>query len=317
MGPKHDSSRGPRAVIHKRILDVAEARPDATLAGIAEEVSGANAELVEQVLSEYGDPGEASDEDADSEGVTATGGTDDDSDRTETAQDGASGSTGNSGQTAAVDGGTRVEDTVNDSPAESTGDVDAGPAAASASTEDSPDSESEESGRANADGAGSLDLSEKQRRALRVVRANPGATQAAVAEELDVTRATVSRWLGDIPGFEWADRRAFVESVFDEGTEIQVTGTDHSDTASAASETTAATDGDEQADAEAGAGDGTDDRIAALEDRLAALESDTGSAPDISADLAHRVVHACMESERISEDEELELLAAFMQSDGE
>ena len=46
----------PRAVIHKQILDAAEARPDATIEELATAVSGATADLVERVLDEYGDP---------------------------------------------------------------------------------------------------------------------------------------------------------------------------------------------------------------------------------------------------------------------
>ena len=46
----------PRAMVHRRILDVAASRPDATLSAIAGEVSGASPSLVERVLDEYGDP---------------------------------------------------------------------------------------------------------------------------------------------------------------------------------------------------------------------------------------------------------------------
>ena len=48
----------PRAVIHKRILEVARADPDASLERLAGEVPGASPDLVERVLEEYGDPGE-------------------------------------------------------------------------------------------------------------------------------------------------------------------------------------------------------------------------------------------------------------------
>lgn len=48
----------PRALIHKRILGVAENRPQATVEDLADEISGASQQLVERVLNEYGDPGE-------------------------------------------------------------------------------------------------------------------------------------------------------------------------------------------------------------------------------------------------------------------
>lgn len=56
--------RSPRAVIHKRILDRAEANPDASLAAIADDISGASAELVERVLDRYGDPADGQSEQA-------------------------------------------------------------------------------------------------------------------------------------------------------------------------------------------------------------------------------------------------------------
>jgi hypothetical protein len=100
--------------------------------------------------------------------------------------------------------------------------------------------------------------------------------------------------MNDIPGFEWADRGAFAESVFDDDSPQQA---DEAETAA-------------NADADATR------RLDDLADRVDRLETDRGGASttsvDISPDLAHRVVHACMESDRISEDEELELLAAFM-----
>lgn len=49
----------PKAIIHQRILRVAESKPDASLDTIADEVSGASIDLVERVLDEYGDPAES------------------------------------------------------------------------------------------------------------------------------------------------------------------------------------------------------------------------------------------------------------------
>lgn len=50
----------PRAVIHKKILDVAGSHPDASIAELASEVNGASEDLIERVLDEYGDPAESS-----------------------------------------------------------------------------------------------------------------------------------------------------------------------------------------------------------------------------------------------------------------
>lgn len=46
----------PRAVIHKKILDVAQSRPDASIEELASRVNGASEDLIERVLDEYGDP---------------------------------------------------------------------------------------------------------------------------------------------------------------------------------------------------------------------------------------------------------------------
>lgn len=48
----------PRAIIHKRILDVAREHPNASIERIAGEVSGATPDLVDRVLDDYGDPAE-------------------------------------------------------------------------------------------------------------------------------------------------------------------------------------------------------------------------------------------------------------------
>jgi transcriptional regulator with XRE-family HTH domain len=55
----NDGGRGPRAVIHKRILDSAASEPDASLEALAAGVAGASPDLVERVLDEYGDPGDS------------------------------------------------------------------------------------------------------------------------------------------------------------------------------------------------------------------------------------------------------------------
>lgn len=245
-----------RAVIHRRILDVAESQPDASVEELADAVSGATEVLVEQVLDEYGDPGTESD------------------DATAAASDAAPNGDTDS-QTESSTGDTQP-------PADTGEEFMTG--SESATPEESTTKQNGETP------SPTVDLTDKQRRALRVLRENPEASQADVASELDVTRATISRWLNDIPGFEWDNRRAFLESLGDDELEL---------------------DGDELAE-----------RVAALEERIAdletALEDEQPSGDDLqpalSADLAHRVVHACIDSERISEDEELALLEAMIQS---
>jgi len=49
------STNKPRALIHRKILDVTEANPDASPTAIASEVDGASPTFVEQILDEFGD----------------------------------------------------------------------------------------------------------------------------------------------------------------------------------------------------------------------------------------------------------------------
>jgi len=299
----------PRAMIHRRILDVAASEPDASLAAIADEVSGASADLVERVLDEYGDPGSEADTDEQDE----SGGEDDTDDQNDQSMDTTNTSESGTEQTN-PDGGTATQ---------------------SASSDDSP----------------THSLSEKQRRTLRALYERPEASQGDLAEELDVTRATVSRRLNAIPGFEWSDRRAFAESVFGgDGTGGETASATEPDGGSATvdgverSTSDPGSDGEEpDATNEAGSSaesdavdraalDEVESTVAALEERLAGIESQVtgdadgadesaetdgndGTAATLSPELTHKVAHACMESDRLTEEEELDVLRALMQCD--
>jgi len=275
----------PRAMIHRRILDVAASEPDASLAAIADEVSGASADLVERVLDEYGDPGSEPDTQAeDDQSMNTTNATESETEQTT---------------------------------------PDSATATQSASSDDSP----------------THSLSEKQRRTLRALYERPEASQGDLADELDVTRATVSRRLNAIPGFEWSDRRAFAESVFgsdETGSETATADGPEGITSEPGSDV-------EEPDATNEAGstaepdpvdraglDAVESTVAALEDRLASIESavtddadgpdesagtggNDGAASTLSPELTHKVAHACMESDRLTADEELDVLRALMQ----
>ena len=284
----------PRAMIHRRILDVAESNPDASLAAIAEEVTGASPDLVERVLDEYGDPCRDS-EPEDDDPMNAA----------------------------------------NPTPAET-------------------DAVDEQDGSATDEAAGTpapADLSEKQRRTLRALYGQPDASQGDLAEQLDVTRATVSRRLNAISGFEWDDRRAFAESVFGSEPDADADSEDHVDAAAADSpddspdedssgddsargertdsDSTGPEDGkaghpgaDERTGVDPAALDAVEGALTDLAERVDAVESRMGESREsgrtdgcdasLSPELAHKVVHACMESDRLTEDEELEVLRAFM-----
>ncbi len=162
-----------------------------------------------------------------------------------------------------------------------------------------------------------VSLSKKQRRTLRALYERPDASQGDLAEELDVTRATVSRRLNAIPGFEWSDRRAFAESVF--GGESQSTVEPEATETTEDTETepdepdTKAPEAVRTGTPNAGVGEAladVEERLATIESRLAAGAAESGA--PLPPELAHKVAHACMESDRLSEDEELAVLKALM-----
>lgn len=123
------------------------------------------------------------------------------------------------------------------------------------------------------------DLTEAQLETLTAVAEHPGATQRELAEILDVSCATVNRRVSAVEGLSWTDRRSFVESFFADR--------DRPDSENAPGEADS-TDGDE-----------------------AGRPSQSGRALDDPA-LVQKILHACLESERISDDEELDIISAFV-----
>jgi transposase-like protein len=272
-------------VIHKKILDAADSDPDASMEEIADEIGGASTELVERVFEQYGDPagdGQSSQDGEKTEGNAddATGGTgrDDPGDHDQSMDDGDS--LNGTGPHASTQNGSGLD-------AGTTG----------------PDVGTTGNGRGD---ESHPDLSEKELRALRLVERNPEASQGDIAEEFDVTRATISRWLNDIEGFEWRNRREHAPAILNgEG----IPG---------------ATDEVGPEDESSGSEPSEDERLGELGRRLEAIERrledlsaerrmETGTRPTgIDPELAHKVVHACLNSDRISEEEELRLLKQLM-----
>ena len=287
-------SSTPRAMIHKRILDVAESKPSASMAEIADEIGGASVELVERVLGEYGDPaGDEPDEGTDGDGPDE--GTDGDGPDEGTDGDGPDEGTDGVLQEPGEEGtSVPAGEDVDDSDGRTGADE-------HTTTRDAsePEMETDQNGRREGD---HTELSEKQLRALRLIEEHPDASQGELAEEFDVTRATVSRWLNAIPGFEWPRRAEHASEILNGG---EIRGTDG------------------PVDSERL--DEFDRRLDAIERRLDGMVTDDEGATDdgmesgggtahsgLDPELAHKVVHACLNSERISEDEELRLLKELM-----
>ncbi|WP_237560556.1 winged helix-turn-helix domain-containing protein [Halostella litorea] len=303
MSADDDSKSPPKSMRHKRILDLAAERPDASLDELAAEVPSATADLVERILEKYGDPADdgttvdqptpsaASDEDTpstDSESGTAAD--TDDADATESVQ----APNESSGAAGSAPDATEPDDTdadTADGPAETdTGDVDA-----------------------TAEWPSAADLSEKQREVLEAVARDPTATQRAIGERIGVSGATVSNRANGIEGFDWSEREAFVDAVLPGPAPAAVTAdggqTVGSDSDGAPQADTDPSEADPDSAADLGAAvDRLEERVAALEANGNAGPASDGDSPFADPELVHKVVHACLESEAISEAEELRIL---------
>ncbi|MFD1633499.1 winged helix-turn-helix transcriptional regulator [Haloplanus ruber] len=279
MGGHSESDSRPPSVRQRRILDLAEDHPSASVDELASMLSTGTADLVERVLDEYGDP--AADDDpaetgSDTPDADATAGGEGDA-KSPTADDNGS----------APDPGTAMTD--------GQGTPKSEPAS---SSESEPDAD-----QVSDDYPSVADLPEKHREALAAVAARPTATQREIAERLGVTRATVSRWMSSIEGFDWRDRESFVDAVFDDPPSPDVT-TDGGPT----TESPASADGN--------APTPVTTKLDRLEERIAALEAsddpDDGASAFDDPELVHKVVHACLNADTVSEDEELRILAELL-----
>jgi hypothetical protein len=327
-GTPAGQSTQPRAVIHKKILEAAASNPNASMQSLADGISGASADLVERVLDEYGDPA------AENQGAEPAA-NQTDSESGDDSADGESSSAapteGDDGQTLIADGAELDRDTnghddptSGEAPAEGPNTA-ATPESTESNSVDMDESEPERSIE---------QFEEKQLEVLRAVAEDPHATQDEIAGALDVSRATVSRRVGDIEGFEWSDRAAFVADLFEDAsvadggdplpargesvedlTESVADLTDTVDALSAEVERIESELDESSTDAESE----TADRPASDESTESAAGADEAeSVPeDALADpeLAHKVVHACMDADYVSEDEELRLVRAIL--DGE
>lgn len=288
MSTDDDGRSFPKSMRQKRILDAAAENPGASVDELASMVPSATTDLIERVFEEHGDP--AADDGKPTESDAAAGPGPDASDAatdppagTDASDDGAAADTEQPAGSAEAGGG-------NDAAPE------AGPAYPSAE-----------------------DLSAKQREVLSVVAADPEATQAEIGDRLNVTQTTVNSRVNSIEGFDWSERESFVDAVFDDPPEPTI-GSDAD--AADATEKTAGTTEESEPDGGETAAEATpaaESELDRLRERVAALEagdgrrSDGGGSAFDDPELVHKVVHACMASDRISEAEELRVLKAVLE----
>jgi len=268
----------PQALLHRKVLDVAAANPNASPERIASEVGEASPSFVERVFEEYGDPAE-----------------------------------GDRGAGPGDDSGASRRDGGSDD----SGPDDSGKSSAGANEQSPTGRESGSESGTTAENHADLafepsELSTEQVETLRIVHEDPAATQRAVAERLDRDRSTVAKRINEIPGFEWATRRELVETLFEDGelrldsglsraTETAVTVTD-----GAGPDAKPTTSGDPGA----GSGDGAK----APDD----ANVNANGQPRLSNDpeLVHKVAHACLDAEYVTTDEELRILRGLLAGPG-
>lgn len=188
------------------------------------------------------------------------------------------------------------------------------------------------------------DLSSTERETLQAIQQHPAASQRDLAEKLGVTASTVSNRVNGIDGFDWANREAFANTVLNDDEAESATVSNETESQASETHPPESTDISDKADdrvsaSDAGPADGdrspTEVETAAgevnttlttfqstvedLSAQLAELEgqvetvTDGGSQePFQDPDLVHKVVHACMDSDKISEEEELRILDSLL-----
>lgn len=143
-----------------------------------------------------------------------------------------------------------------------------------------------------------IQLTEKQRETLQAIAEQPDATQQELADQFDVSIATINKRVNSIDGFDWADRHTFITTMVENGaTKLQNGAT-----------TQAVQELSDRVDALA-------KQVTDLERQLADQPTPSGT-PFTDPDLVHKVVHACMRSDQITEEEELRILNTILTTQG-
>lgn len=135
-------------------------------------------------------------------------------------------------------------------------------------------------------------LSEQQVETLTAIHENPTAPQEDIANLLDVSGATVSQRVNSISGFKWKNRQNISEAILSNGMKPEQEVMDSQE----------ATDPTEQ----------LTQRISAIEQQVEEV-SNKHQYEFKDIELSHKVIHACMKSDFITEDEEIRVLKIILQ----
>ena len=257
----------PQSMRHKRILDQAADRPDASLEAIAADIPSVTPELVENVLEKYGDPAENTDNHPAEKNSTSSNAA-------------ASQTPANDSVEQSSDDGWDTDD------AQKTPDVtDSG-------------SDEEQDGTSETERLEVSRLTDGQRETLAAIVEQPTATQRELGTELDVSAATICNRVNSIPGIDWENRTAILDDGIVETEELKQ---------QPLSKSPEMEDTNNQMEHLAA-------RMTELESRVADHQTSTPSPSGLEdPELARKVMHACLHSEQITEDEELRLLEILLQ----
>lgn len=322
MSQTEESQSMPKSMRQKRILDAAREEPNASLDALAAQVPSATTEDVERVLDEYGDPAAESGANAQPAASTVTAADDGvettststatpTPELTEPSTDPACTDTSDeaAAETPTVDADLPMDEPDTDEPTESP-EKDADSPSPSPSQSQSPSGSDTQYPSLD-------DLTDTQRTTLQAVHDTPGATQREIADQLGVTASTVCNRVNDLPGFNWTTRKGYVEAVFgaDAGGGSTDPTTGPESAGNGGDDEATRTDDQTDPQTEAVSMEASDTHIAEISDRLSTIEQQVSALDDAEPqgafddpELVHKVVHACMESEAISKDEELRIL---------
>lgn len=142
------------------------------------------------------------------------------------------------------------------------------------------------------------DLTETQLETIRAIHEHPEETMRDLGDRLGVSGSTISDRVNSIDGFDWSNRYTFAAAVLD--AECPDTNGERKTMA------TDNTDREVRIDELA-------ERVRRTEQKVDELDVDAETNPVVGdPELVRKVMHACLKSEIISEDEELTLLESFL-----
>jgi hypothetical protein len=142
------------------------------------------------------------------------------------------------------------------------------------------------------------DLTDAELEVPRAIHLNPTASQRTLADSLGLSAATISKRAANVDGLEWEHRESFVKELFESHPGPLNDGNNGQTNSSIAI----------IVDIDRISEDLT--YIAEEVDRLTADREANGCLEDL--ELAHKVIHVCMQSEEFSSDEELDLIRSIL-----